>query len=216
MSNVALKRSISPSTVEVGTVETVEHGEITVHTDGDSWHAERAASCLVEPQVGDEVTIVITGDGRAFVVAVLVRACVGETTLAVDGDLRIAARGGTCYIEAARDVELRSEGAMSLLSKALNLRAEEGNVVLGKLTMLASSIVAHSDSARFAAKALDSFYERVAQTAKVWHRKVEELDLLRAGRADYRTDKEMCLRSENFLVGARKLAKLDAEQIHIG
>jgi len=105
---------------------------------------------------------------------------------------------------------------MSLASKVLNLRAVEGNVVLSKLTVLASSLLAHTDNVRFAAKAVDSFFERVSQTAKLWHRTVEELDLLRAGRADYRTEKEMCLRSENFLVGARKLAKLDAEQIHIG
>ena len=191
-------------------------GEITACTDRGEWCAQRAASCLVEPDPGDEVALLITGDGRAFVIAVLVRAEEKALELAVDGDLRISARGGSCRIEATDGVEVHAGGTMSLASKVFNLRAVDGSVVLNKLTLLASSLLAHTDSVRFAAKAVDSFCDRIAQTAKVWHRQVEELDLLRAGRADYRTEKEMCLRSENFLVGARKLAKLDAEQIHIG
>jgi Protein of unknown function (DUF3540) len=136
--------------------------------------------------------------------------------IAVDGDLRISARGGSCRIDATEAVEIRAEGAMSLVSKALNLRAVEGSVVLSKLTVLASSVLGHSDTVRIAAKVFESFCDQVAQTAKVWNRKVEELDLLRAGHVDYRAEREICLRSENFLVGARNLAKLDAEQIHIG
>jgi hypothetical protein len=105
---------------------------------------------------------------------------------------------------------------MSLVSKALHLRAVEGSVVLSKLTVLASSVLGHSDHVRIAAQTFESFCERVSQTAKLWSRTVEGLDLLRAEHADYRTEKEMCLQSENFLVAARNLAKLDAEQIHIG
>jgi hypothetical protein len=105
---------------------------------------------------------------------------------------------------------------MSLASKVVSLRAAEGRVVLSKLTVLASAVLAHSETVRVAAKAFDGFFERVSQTAKICYRKVEEMDSLRAGRADYRTEQEMCLRSENFVVGARNLAKLDAEQIHIG
>ncbi len=216
MANVARKLTHREPSYEVATVALVEGPEITVRAARGDLRAQRAASCLVAPGAGDEVALVVTGDGHVFVIAVLVRAEERPIEITVQGDLRISARGGSCRIDATEGVELRAEGAMTLVSKALNLRAVEGSVVLSKLTVLASSVLAHSDSVRVAAKALDSFCERVSQSAKVWTRKVEEMDLLRAGRVDYRTEKEMCLRSENFLVGARKLAKLDAEQIHIG
>ncbi len=173
--------------------------EIIVSLARGERRAARAASCLVAPEAGDEVALVITGEGRVFVIAVLVAAGERGVDIAVEGDLRI-----------------RAEGTLSLASKVMNLRAGEGSFVLAKLSVLASTLVASSDSVRVAAKTFDGFVERLSQTAKRCYRKVEEIDQLRAARVDYRTENEMCLRSENFLVGARKLAKVDAEQIHIG
>ncbi|HEY3818505.1 MAG TPA: DUF3540 domain-containing protein [Polyangiaceae bacterium] len=216
MTNVVRKLSQAASTYEVATVVLVAETNVTVRTTHGERRARRAASCLVAPEAGDEVAIIVTGDGRVFVTAVLVRAEDRPIEIAVDGDLRISARGGSCHIDATDGVEIRAEGALSLVSKALNLRAVEGSMVLSKLTVLASSILGHSDAVRIAAQAFESFCDRVSQTAKVCQRTVEEIDLLRAGAVDYRTENEMCLRSENFLVGARNLAKVDAEQIHIG
>jgi hypothetical protein len=200
MANVARKLSHAEPSYEVATVAAVEATEITVRTARGQRRAQRAASCLVAPDTGDEVALVVTGDGRVFVIAVLVRGTVEKgLEIVVDGDLRI-----------------RAEGTMSLVSKVLNMRAEEGNVVLSKLTVLASSLLAHTDAVRVAAKTIDSFCERLSQTAKRCFRKVEELDHLRAERVDYRTEKEMSLRSEHLLASARKLVKVDSEQIHIG
>jgi hypothetical protein len=216
MKNVALKLISAEASYEVGTVTALENGEIVVSTSLGQWRARRAASCLVAPSVGDEVALVRTAVHRAFVVAVLVAAEDRAVEIAVDGDLSIAARGGSCRIVADGGVEVRAEGTLSLVSKVLNLRAQDGAVILSKLTVLASSLVGHLESVRLAATSVDGFFEHVTQTAKSWLRKVDDLDTLRAGHVDYVTDAEMCIRSENFLVGARTLAKVDAEQIHIG
>ncbi len=216
MANVARKLAHAEPSHEIATVALVDEAEIVVRTARGERRARRAASCLLAPASGDEVALLLTGDGRAFVIAVLVRAEEGPVEIAVDGDLTISARAGSCRIDAARGVELRTGGVMSLVSKALNLHAVEGSVALSKLTVLATSVLAHSEGVRFAARTLESFCEHVAQTAKVWQRTVEGLDMLRTGHADYRAEKEMCIRAENYLVGARNLAKVDAEQIHIG
>ena len=216
MKNVALKRNHTEASYEVGTVTAVEGREIVVCTDRGDRRARRAVSCLVAPAVGDEVALITTVVHRTFVIAILVAAEDRAVEIAVDGDLSISARGGSCRIVAADGVELRAEGTLSFVSKVLHLRAEEGGVILSKLTLLASSVLGHLESVRLAAISVDGFFEHVTQTAKSWHRKVDDLDTLRAGHVDYRTDAEMCLRSENLLVGARNLAKIDAEQIHIG
>ncbi|HEY1693985.1 MAG TPA: DUF3540 domain-containing protein [Polyangiaceae bacterium] len=216
MANAVFKLNQIEASYVVGIASVASDGSLTIHTDDDVITASRAASCLVPPGEGDEVAVVVIGDGRAFVTAILVAANDRPTEIAVDGDLHIAARGGTCRIDAGEGVELRTEGRMSLVSKVLNLRAAEGSAAFSKLTVLATSVVAHSDTVRFAAKALESFCDHVAQTAKSWQRTVEELDTLRAGSADYRTEKEMCIRAENYLVGARNLAKIDADQVHLG
>jgi len=199
MSNVARKRIVPQAGYEVATVTAVDAAEVTVLTARGETCARRAASCLVPPAAGDEVALFVAGDGRAFVTAILVRAEGSAVDIDVEGDLRI-----------------RAGGMMSLASKALSLSAEEGSVVLSRLTVLARSLAASAASVQVAARTVDGVFDRLSQTVKSCFRKVEELDHLRAERVDYRTEQEMCLRSENFLVGARQLAKVDAEQIHIG
>jgi hypothetical protein len=216
MTNLAFKRVHFQPTYRVGSVAVVEGRAITVHTDDEEICAERAVSCLVPPRAGDEVAVIRTGDGRAFVVAVLVGTDAHRTEIAVPGDLQISAEG-SCRIAAADAVELSSEdGTVSVAARVLLLRAVEGTILLSGLTLLASTVLAHTDTARVAAKAFDWVCDRLCSTVERSYRKVTELDQLCAERIDYRTEQEMCLRSENFLVGARTLAKLDAEQIHIG
>jgi hypothetical protein len=206
MSNLARTRSRSEARYEVGVVVAAGDDGLEVETEWGARAVERAASCLVAPGMGDEVALVTTGDDRAYVVAILVRAAVegaGEgprpVEIATEGDLRIAAGG-----------------ALSLGSKTFRLQAGEGSVVLSKLTVLASSVVAHSQTVQLAAKTVDGFYDRLSQTMKRCFRKVEELDHLRAERADYRTEKELSLRAEHLLATARKLVKVDGSQVHIG
>ena len=86
----------------------------------------------------------------------------------------------------------------------------------GTLALLASTVLAHADGAKIAVKAVDTFCDRLSQTVRRCFRTVEETDQLRAGRLDYRAENEMLLRAENVLAGARKLVKVDGEQIHIG
>jgi len=206
MSNVARARSRAEARYEVGTVVAAGDGGLEIETAWGVREADRAASCLVAPAVGDEVALLTAGDGRAFVVAVLVRVA-GEGGGDRPAPLEIAAEG---------DLRIAAGGALSLGAKTFRLQAVEGSVVLSKLTVLASSVLAHSQTMQLAAKTVDGVYDRLSQTMKRCFRKVEELDHLRAERADYRTAKELSLRAEHLLATARKLVKLDGSQVHIG
>ena len=167
--------------------------EILLHTERGQRRALRATSCLVQPVVGDEALFVTVPDGRIFVLAVLTRS-----------------------IEQGSAVELRTEGPLRIAAPELDLDADKSTMRFGTVALLASTLLAHAESAKLALKTVDSFCERLSQTVKRCFRTVEETDQLRAGRMDYRAEKEMVLRAENVLAGARKLVKVDGEQIHIG
>lgn len=190
MDNLARLKVKETTTADAARIVRVEGAELVLETERGERRALRATSCLVEPLVGDEVLAVTVPDGRLFVLAVLAR-CGDAVALSVDGPLRIAA-------------------------KSLDLEAAAGTMRFGQLAVMATSLLAHTDTARVAAKAVDSFCERFSSTVKSCFRRVEELDQLRAGRLDYRTEKEMTLRAENVLASARALVKVDGEQIHIG
>jgi hypothetical protein len=184
---------------ELATIVSVTGDDLLVRDARGEARARRAVSCLVAPLPGDEVLLARVAGGRLYVTAVLERERRDCTELAVGGDLTIRG-GGTVAVSGAR----------------LELRAAEGRMVFGALTALAGALVARADHARLLATSIDSVCERLSQTMQRCYRKVVERDELRAGRIDYRTEKEMCLRAENLLAGARKLVKLDGEQIHIG
>jgi hypothetical protein len=178
--------------------------------------ATRAVSCLVHPEEGDEVLLATLDDGRTFLLAVLTRSATTATTLSTEGDLRIAPRGGACAIHADQGVTLESPAHIQLRAGSLALQAQAGQFLFGKVSALANSLVARLNDAQVSGTTLATVAEQITQTARRCLRKVTELDQLRADRADWRTEKELTLRAENLLTGIRKLAKIDAKQVHIG
>jgi hypothetical protein len=192
MDNLARLQLHDSTSSDVAVVLDIEGSDILLRTERGERRAVRATSCLVQPVVGDEALVVSLPDGRLFVLAVLTRA------------------------EENDAVELRVDGPLRVAAKSLDLDADTGTMRFGTLALLASTVLAHADSARLAVKAVDSFCDRLSQTVKNCLRTVEETDQLRAGRLDYRTDNEMVLRAENVLASARSLVKVDGEQIHIG
>jgi hypothetical protein len=192
MDNLARLHVHESTASDVATVLGVEGSEVLLRTERGERRALRATSCLVQPNVGDEALIVSLPDGRMFVLAVLTRT--------EDNDA----------------VELRVDGALRVAAKSFDLDADTGTMRFGTLAVLASTVLAHADSARLAVKALDSFCDRLTQTVKNCFRTVEGNDQLRAGRLDYRAESEMVLRADNVLAAARSLVKVDGEQIHIG
>ena len=59
MKNVAFKLGRSEPSYRVGSVAVVKDRDLIIHTDDGTLDAERAASCLVPPGVGDEVAVVL-------------------------------------------------------------------------------------------------------------------------------------------------------------
>ena len=195
MDNLARLQLHETTSSDVAVVLDVDGGCLLLHTERGQRRAIRATSCLVQPVVGDEALVVTLTDGRLFVLAVLTREPRDEGDTAV---------------------ELRVDGPLRIAATSLDFDADKGTMRFGTLAVLASTVLAHADSARLAVKQVDSFCDRLSQTVKRCFRTVEETDQLRAGRVDYRTEKEMQLRAENVLASARKLVKVDGEQIHIG
>jgi hypothetical protein len=63
---------------------------------------------------------------------------------------------------------------------------------------------------------VDAVTDRYSQTSKTALRKVEHVDKLNAGMVDYRADSLMNLRGQNVVTQARELAKVNADQVHLG
>jgi len=192
--------------------------ELAVKGQGGRYRARRGVSCLVAPGLGDTVLVALAADGRCWVLAVLERPGRqdAKVELSVDGDLDIRSVTGRLGLAAAKGMSLVSGREVAVVSGRVEVNAVEGSVVVERLRLLGGLLQTEVDRVKTMAKSVDVVLERFSQRVKRSYRQVEELDQLRAERIDHAASGTMSLQADNALVTARKLAKIDGEQVHLG
>lgn len=201
---------------ELGTVTRIEGATFVARTEEGEHRARRAASCLLEPEVGDLVLLAVATDGRSYVLAVLEREEGAAGSIVADGDLTIKLVKGRFAVAAQEGVELVSGKDVSVVSGDLRVNAVDGTVALTRLSFLGDVVRAEIAKAKVLAGSFDTIAERISQKVKRAYRIVEETDHLRAEAVDYVAKKTMSLRGQNALVTAEELVKVDGDQIHLG
>ena len=218
---------------ETGTVVRVDDRIFVVRTEGGEHRLKRAASCLLEPELYDYVLVARVAvpkgpqaaaspgqrrapSGAGYILAVLEREEGARAAIVLDGDLAIRLPRGRFDVAAQEGVALASGQTLSVAASAVEINAEEGSVVVQRLTYLGAQVLAEVAKVKVLAGTFDSVLDRLTQRVKRSYRFVEELDHVKAERIDYTAEKTVNLHGENTMVTAEVLVKLDAEQIHIG
>jgi hypothetical protein len=211
-------RKIEPSVVrqEIAVVVRVSGDSIEVEAPAASYEARRAQSCLLAPEVGDEVLVAVVAGRPSYVLAVLERDPSMQARLELDGDVAIRVPRGRLSITSAEGLDVISGKEANVVSSELNVRATKAHVVLEHLALLGGAVLAEVQSARWVAATVDTVAERLVQRVKRAYRFVEEADHLRAERIDYAANKDLTLRGENTVIMADELVKVDGAQIHVG
>ncbi|MBI4702920.1 MAG: DUF3540 domain-containing protein [Deltaproteobacteria bacterium] len=216
MSNLARKLDRARLHQEIATVvEVGQDDRVGVQLDGRRHAARRAASCLLRPEPGDVVLLALGSGWEAWVLAVLERKG-ARARLELDGDVEISAPRGRLSLAGQEGLALTSAGELSLAARAVRLRALEGSLVVGTLVYVGRLIEAQVEKVSTVADAAELLAERLVQRVGRLYRRVTEMEQVRARQIDYTAEATLTLRGENAVVSARKLAKVDAEQIHLG
>lgn len=201
--------ALSSATAEVATILEARgrHWLVRRHASGAPQLALRAASCLLEPRVGDTAWV-LCADPKAYVVAILERRVQdAESVLAVPGDLAIRA-GGAARVEATTELTWQSAD--------LHVEARRGRFLLGTIELCARSARAYVRESTFLGKVMATLVDRITQHCQTSHRAVDQLDHVHAGALEYRATGTARLQGRNTLMSASDLAKVDAAQIHVG
>ncbi len=217
MNNLARKLDGESLSHEIGQVTGPgEGGLFAVRADGGAYRAKRAVSCLIEPEVGDTVALLTTVTGACYVTAVLEREAGATGRIVADGDLEIQLRSGHFSVAAQEGVNLVTAKEVSLVGGSLRVHAQDGNVVMERLSFLGAFARAEVEKIKVVAGSLDQVLDRFSQRVKRSFRHVEELDQVKAEHIDYAAKSSMSLHAENALITAEELVKVDGEQIHVG
>jgi hypothetical protein len=210
-----------------GTVDAVEADTLLVRVSGRPIRARRAISCLVEPVVGDRVLVALacawqssTGGpaDESFILAVLVK---GErrasgVTLAADGDVTLRSRGGKLTLVADEAVSLASGSKIELNSPELEVRAMKTSFFSASLAYIGRALDGEIDRITLVAQTVDRAIDRVSERIKCSFRTIEEIEKVKAKELDVDVEGNVTLHSDNTIMSAEKLVKVDGEQIHLG
>jgi hypothetical protein len=185
-----------------------------VGTASGQYEAERAVSCLVEPEVGDQVLLAVPPKGALFVIAVLRRTHEGALEIATDRDLSFRTPGALT-MSAAERVEVTS-AVVKTTATRIETTSVEASWSFEKLELVAGLVHANAKHLKAVLLACDTVLERVSQHVKRSYKVVEELELTRAKDVDLRVEKCLSMRSQNTLMDAEQIVKVQAEQVHLG
>ncbi len=149
--------------------------------------AARAASCLLEPEVDDQVLICCLTPGEYFILAVLVQANSSQSQISVRGDLLLQSTEGSVSLQAKQVLNTQS-ARWNALHHEVQLTAHQANFVLHhvsacleRVRYVAESVIRnikeliHSGVSE--TRALD---ERYSLTSKIHHEQATELKLSEA------------------------------------
>jgi hypothetical protein len=174
-------------------------GTFWVAIEGRRWLTQRAASCLLKPDVGD-IVLLMTVEQQLWLLAVLTRA---HPTQAA-------------HLHCDSDLHLSSAGTLQLSSPQFKLNAAQGTCDIDELKYHGKSVSAWVNVGRFFGKQCESIWESVSQFSQRLLRKTAQCEQVRAGQLDVKTEDFTRLHAKNTFISSKTLTRMDAKQIHMG
>ena len=202
---------------DVGVVTRVDHKDYTICVDSTHYTARKAASCLLIPEVGDKVELLMDKH-NCYVLTVLEKNEKNERSnkFVFEGDAEFVCETGRMSMVSREGLHFFSSGSLNLTSSDMQIAAEKGSVNINQLTVLGSYLLAKMAKIKVIGSSLDSFFERFRQKTKCSYREVEETDYVKAKQLDYNADRLITLHGKYSFISAEEDVKINGERIHMG
>ncbi|WP_284615958.1 DUF3540 domain-containing protein [Aquabacterium humicola] len=187
-------------------------GAWVVNADTGSFRARLAASCLLQPQVGDTVwccgvvcdaapAAADAGQAaRYWITLVLERAETAGARVQLPADATLASADGRLALQ-ADELQVRS-GRLSLLTEQASVIGGAWEAVLGAVQLTGQT--------------LRSVFDRVTHTAQQHRRVTTGIDAVHADVLELQANQLASVHGEHVIVQGERLIKSRAAQIHMG
>ena len=191
-------------------------GDYVVLCDAHHWHVERAASCLLTPQVGDTVLISGPVPSQTYLIAVIKQAHPAASRLEVQGDLVIAAAQGGISLEAGNNLNMQGGNSASLSAPELEISSEQARCTVADMEYLGTRARMTVGSLQLMGRVCEVVADRISHLAQSIFRLARGTEQVRAGNIDYQADMAVRMHGRQTVLTAKELVKVDGDQIHMG
>lgn len=187
-----------------------------VMVSDSSYQVRRAASCLLQPEIGDTVLVYWGANTQShFILSVLVHHDKEAAQIVVPGGVTLQAARGDLQVQ-ARDIELKPGRALLINSPVVKLVTLftdlKSNFLRGRFTTLES----HTTKLRFFADSARSTVNRLVTKAKNYLQTVDCLHETRAGRVRTTIESSYALQARHATIDAEGAVRIDGEKIDLG
>lgn len=183
--------------------------------DGSTPTAAVAVSCLVKPLLRDRVSVFMDDSG-CWITAVLERAEGQPLTLLFNSDTELSCPTGRMSLEAGQGLDLSSRSFVHIQSPVLKLSASLAQHCYKVGTWIGERLETTVNHIRSTSRSHEKVTDQNREAARVSVRKIEQVERTEAGQIDCRARDSLSLRSTHFLARAKKLTKIDGDQIQLG
>ena len=201
----------------LGTVIRMEDGGFcVVQCETAEWRVERAASCLLAPEVGDTVLISGPVPQQTYLIAVVRQASPDTARLETQGNMVIACPEGNISVQAGKQLNLQGSEGVSMDTAVLRMQADKAECTAGELDYLGRRALISVGTLRVIGNACEVVMDSISQLAQQVFRITQDTEQVRAGRYDCQAEHTVRLHAQHTLLTGTDLVKVDAEQIHMG
>jgi hypothetical protein len=210
------KRTLSYDPVQlIGTVQLVNGALFTVNCDGVDWVCQQALSCLIEPQVGDQVIISGPDHDRVYLIAVVSRSSDAPVSLKIQGDLAISSTTGSVSLHSATGTRIASDTTLALSSAHYEQTNDTAKLTIGQMSYASETLEATVGTTTFFSSIVSLMADRINSVARLCFRHIKEVDHVRAQTIDYEAEKLTRVHGGYTTLTAQDVMKINGDQIHM-
>ena len=169
--------------------------------------ADRAASCLLEPQQGDYVLVSENCFGACYILTVLERESCKPATVSVEGDLILESQGGNLSLNGGR--------SLNLVTPEIRMQASKGQMRFKDFTFAGTLVTTWARQLRAVYNTVETRADRVVERVNRLYRRVKDEDS-RFGRLSCRVKGRFSLRAGDASIEAEKRLHLNGKKIELG
>ena len=176
----------------------------------------RAASCLIEPELGDQVLVCEGVQPEAsFILAVLTRAQPEAASLCLPGGVVLRTQGRQLAVH-ADDIELNGREKVGLNTVLLDIGAVAATARVAHVQSWSETIESHAVRMTLVAKTMTQEIGRlIARVRESW-RKVDGLDETQVGRMRVHVEGHQQVDAGHVTMNAEGFVRIDGKKINLG
>ncbi len=200
------QKEITPQ-LEYGQVIAVDK-DVTVATCYGEFTAQRAVSCLIRPEVGDQVLLSMDMQGGVWILSVLSRAADTITALEMQGDTSLRVMGGGLTI--AADTEF------NCVSSHTSMQAGHIEVLAESMSLTTHFFSSHASRVKRAAEYVDDVCKEFTRQVVNYFRITREHEDCQAESRRQLVEETLTVQSKNAQIVSEEQVKIDGELLHLG